>query len=67
MYFLQGMEIWYLIGLWYYFIFGFFIFVQYVLGLFFVIDIFVSNNILYNLGDLESLNGEDVNGLLEEG
>lgn len=62
-----GTEIWHLIGLWHYSTPGLFIFAQYALGLLLATDIFVSNNILHNLGDPESPNGEDANGLLEEG
>lgn len=61
-----GTEIWHLIGLWHYSTPGFFIFAQYALGLLVATDIFVSNNIVHNLGEAESQNGEDTIGTLEE-
>lgn len=64
---MQGTEIWHLIGLWHYSTPGLFIFAQYALGLLVATDIFVSNNILHNLGELESPSGEDTIGTLEEG
>ncbi|KAG0629951.1 hypothetical protein M758_1G142000 [Ceratodon purpureus] len=61
-----GTEIWHLIGLWHYSTPGLFIFAQYILGLLVATDIFVSNNILHNLGESESSSGEDMIGTLEE-
>jgi hypothetical protein len=63
----MGMGVWHTIGLWHYSTPGLFIFALYALGVLVATDIFVSNNIVNNLTESESLGGEESSGNLEGG
>jgi hypothetical protein len=63
----MGMGVWHTIGLWHYSTPGLLIFALYALGVLVATDIFVSNNIVNNLTESESLGGEESSGNLEGG